>query len=70
MDPAVYENVPDIGGLGQLRTWNETNEVEPRGRSDGCVNNNEFDQQRRSESRQLLRGQWIQQGGQQEEGRW
>ena len=54
-----------------------TNEVEPRGRSDGCASINEFEQQqqqdstgiklkqqwRRSENRQLLRGQWTQQGG-------
>ena len=51
---------------------------------DGSANNNEFEQQqqqrgtgvkfvqqwRHRQSRQFRRRQWIQQGGQQEEGRW
>ena len=63
------------GRSGQSsRAERETNEVEPRGRTDGCANNNknEFEQQqqwRRSENRQLRRWQRIQQGGEQEEGR-
>ena len=62
------------------------NDVESRGRADGCANTNDESEQqqqqqrstgikfkrqwRRSKISQLQRRQWMQQVGQQEEGRW
>ena len=77
----TQKSVEDAGGnrtkaregiSGQSsRAENETNEVEPGRRTDGCANHNEFKQQRRgSKHRQLRRRHWIPQGGQQEDCRW